>query len=169
MSSHFANHVRESVIGPSAEGTSLHEMQALKYLACAVIQRAVDDADGKCARWDDQQDAKQFLCNVDGWLTPWCVLAGVRLDAVVEYALRRGYNHGESHPTQATGAPEVQDAPQARRRTHPIKQGGAPRSSGDSQALGPEVVNPCAGCGRPMINLRGQLLCMNVQCDVVGL
>lgn len=98
MATHFASHVRESVIGPDAKGcdgvaTTAHEMESLKQLACVVLGRAVEDAEG--VGWNAracQAEAKQFLLNMDGMLEPWCVLARIRTQAVVEYALRRGYD-----------------------------------------------------------------------------
>lgn len=107
MASHFASHVQESVLGSGGErvaSASVHEMHALKQLACAIIHRAIDDAEstGSKVTPDDVVSAKEFLCNVDGTLLPWAVLAGIRLDAVVEYALRRGY---DAHQT-LTETPE---------------------------------------------------------------
>lgn len=112
MSTHFAKHVRESVIGPDSVqlAVSAQEMNTLKQLGVAVIQRAIDDAQGIGVKTSstDQVDAQLFLCNDEDRMSAWASLAGLRLDAVVEYALRRGYDRPPSNIVRgAVSAPSI--------------------------------------------------------------
>lgn len=94
MSTHFASHFRESIIGHDAtpDTATVHDMASIRQLACAVIQRAVDDAQG--VGWHHRanaHEAKQFLLGIDQALDPWCQLAGLNPAAVREYAMKQGY------------------------------------------------------------------------------
>lgn len=133
-----------------------HEMENIKQLACAVIHRAVDDAEGVGVKVNDkdQVEAKEFLLNKDGALAPWAELAGVRLDAIVEYALRRGYE--VRTPTQQTPVIKVAEAVA---EALPISNArGLSETSSDIL---------CPGCQRPKVCISGLFLCINMRCNYV--
>jgi hypothetical protein len=87
------NRIIEHIDGPPAVEAHVHAMEAIKQLACAVIDRAVDDAQG--IGWDakaNMAEARGFLLNRDGALAPWAMLAGLNVDAVCDYARKKGYD-----------------------------------------------------------------------------
>ena len=96
MSSHFANHVRESVIGADASKAIVtsYDMEAIKQLSCAVIHEAVENAAGRGCKLTVaiQREAREFLLNTDGAIIPWATLGGISVDAIKDFALKRGYD-----------------------------------------------------------------------------
>lgn len=139
-----------------------HEMEAIKQLACAVIHRAIDDAQGIGVKVNDkdQVEAKQFLLNTDGMLSPWAELAGVDAEAIVEYALRRGYE-----VRTPTALPPVSKVAGAVAEALPIRR--APKPPAQERPTPMNGALLCPGCQRPKVCISGLYLCINMRCNYV--
>lgn len=143
---------------PEESISTSYEMEAIKQLACAVIHRAIDDAEGIGVKVNDQDqvDAKEFLLNKDEALTPWAELAGVDMPAIVEYALRRGYD------VITTPAP-VREVAGAVAEALPIRR--APKVPEQQAPMNDALL--CPGCQRAKVCISGLYLCVNMRCTYV--